>query len=224
MYFGTNSPDVYVRRRWMGWLSASHVDSVRYLKGSHRRNLHTITFTGNCYQVITFLSKIAESLKNARPKSIIENAFIVTMPPNLCVFAFILNTKGLPNPFLVEIGCRRAALSSDGIQFFEPNVLYCPQSMSQIPRRIRSSQHFNVRNYKQIIKDKFVGVLLNVQGEDKPCHFWHDLAIHTVIKYELNKKLGQSKTRSKSAKIQMIKKWISIYKQRKKKRVISIFP
>ena len=153
------------------------------------------------YQVLPSFLKL---LKVAGPRSIIENAFL-TMPPNLCVFAFILNAKGLPNPFLVEIGCRRAALSSDDIQFFEPNVLYCPQSMSQIPRRIRSSQHFNVRNYKQIIKDKFVGVLLNVQGEDKPCHFWHDLAIHTVIKYELNKKLRQSKTRSKSAKIQMIK-------------------
>jgi len=89
--------------------------------------------------------------------------------------------------------------------------------MSQILQRICSGQHFNVRNYKQIIEDKFVGVLLNVQGEDKPCHFWHDLAIHTVIKYELNKKLRQSKTRSKSAKIQMIKK-VDIYVQATKKK------
>jgi hypothetical protein len=43
-------------------------------------------------------------------------------------FAFVVNVKCLPDPFLVEIS-RRTKTERKTVEFYKPNVLYCPSEM-----------------------------------------------------------------------------------------------
>merc|ERR1711862_873905 len=100
-------------------------------------------------------------------------------------FAFIINVDNLPSPFLVEIGKRRT-LSIQGIRIFEPDVLYCPRTMSPMLRVVNSSDGFEMK-YKKVVEESFVKFLKDNRDELMPevlvsggDHFWINLAIDAI--------------------------------------------
>jgi hypothetical protein len=50
-------------------------------------------------------------------------------------FAFIVNVNCLPDPFLVEIS-RRTKNERKTVEFYGPNVIYCPREMEPILQAI----------------------------------------------------------------------------------------
>ena len=132
-----------------------------------------------------------------------------------------MNEDELPNPFLVKVDCR-GSLSWDVIKFFEPNVLYCPTGMTQMLRAIKN-RFIVCPEYKEAVESKCIMVLqkMQAQGSDeKSRDFWQDLAISTIIDFEIDKKMKNNnvgkETRSKSLIREKAKRRCKL--QRKKRK------
>jgi hypothetical protein len=69
-------------------------------------------------------------------------------------FAFIVNSKHLPNPFLVEMS-RRTATQPKDLKLYEPNVLYCPRAMEPILTAIIDDREL-FENYRHVVKEVMV--------------------------------------------------------------------
>jgi hypothetical protein len=64
-------------------------------------------------------------------------------------FAFIVNVKYYPDPFLVEMS-RRTKLKKMEVGFYEPNVLYCPPEMGPILEAIIDEPEF--KSLRELLK------------------------------------------------------------------------
>ena len=124
--------------------------------------------------------------------------------PNNVRFVFIINERYLPNPHLVELGRRRSPRSKD-IRYLEPNVLYCPPSMSTILREIKNPSSSINDIHRRLIYEKYSSILFKLledEDEDKTktTEFWTEEAISTVIDYEIGVKM-ETKSRRETRSV-----------------------
>ena len=138
-------------------------------------------------------------------------------------FAFIVNVKCLPDPFLVEIS-RRTKTERKTVEFYEPNVLYCPREMEPILKAILDDGEL-FKNHRQVVKQMMVST---IQSTPNPSSLKYsemqELAVTAIIDSEISKQtlLGlhstlslESRTRwaaSSESKIKM--KWKQLWLKR----------
>jgi hypothetical protein len=138
-------------------------------------------------------------------------------------FAFIVNVKCLPDPFLVEMS-RRTKTERKTVEFYEPNVLYCPKEMEPILQAILDDGEL-FRNHRQVVKQVMVATINRTPNPSSLLfHELQELAVTAIIDSELSKKafLGlhstlslESRTRSAASRTTKIKtKWKQVWLKR----------
>jgi hypothetical protein len=101
-------------------------------------------------------------------------------------FAFIVNVNCLPDPFLVEIS-RRTKTERKMVEFYEPNVIYCPREMEPILQAILDDGEL-FRNHRQVVKQAMVS---SIKSTSNPSNFKYsemqELASTAIIDSEILK-------------------------------------
>jgi hypothetical protein len=72
-------------------------------------------------------------------------------------FAFIVNVKCLPDPFLVKIS-RRTKTQWKTVELYEPNELYCPREMEPILQAIIDDGEL-FKDQQQVVKQTMVSTM-----------------------------------------------------------------
>jgi hypothetical protein len=97
-------------------------------------------------------------------------------------FAFIVNVNCLPDPFLVEIS-RRTKTERKTVEFYEPNVIYCPREMEPILQAILDDGEL-FRNHRQVVKQAMVS---SIKSTSDPSCEMQELAVTAIINSEILK-------------------------------------
>jgi hypothetical protein len=135
-------------------------------------------------------------------------------------FAFIVNVNCLPDPFLVEIS-RRTKTERKTVEFYEPNVIYCPREMEPILQAILDDGEL-FRNHRQVVKQAMVS---SIKSTSDPSNFKYsemqELAVTAIIDSEILKHQKlltlslESRTRSVASRTSKIKtKWKEVWLKR----------
>ena len=121
--------------------------------------------------------------------------------PKKAQFVFIINERYLPNPHLVELG-RRWSPRLEDVMYLEPNVLFCPQTMSPLLLEVKNKSSNIKEPHRKIIYEEYTLFLKNNQDlVTESTSFWRTVGISAIIEYEIKSKLqsnGQRETRSLS--------------------------
>jgi hypothetical protein len=140
-------------------------------------------------------------------------------------FAFIVNVECLPDPFLVEIS-RRTKTERKTVEFYEPNVLYCPREMEPILKAILDDGEL-FKNHRQVVKKTMVSTMQSTPNPSSLKYIeMQELAMTAIIDSEISKRslLGlnstlslESRTRSAASTTSKIKiKWKQLWLKRNK--------
>jgi hypothetical protein len=139
-------------------------------------------------------------------------------------FAFIENVNCLPDPFLVEMS-RRTKTKRKTVEFYEPNVLYCPREMEPILQAILDDGEL-FKNHRQVVKKAMVATIKSsVNSSNLLYSELQELAVNAIIDSEISKHtllLGlhsslspESRTRSAASSASKIKtKWKQLWRKR----------
>jgi hypothetical protein len=100
--------------------------------------------------------------------------------------AFIVNVNCLPDPFLVDIS-RRTKTERKTVEFYEPNVIYCPREMEPILQAILDDGEL-FRNHQHVVKQAMVS---SIKSTSDPSNFKYseiqELAVTAIIDSEILK-------------------------------------
>jgi hypothetical protein len=135
-------------------------------------------------------------------------------------FAFIVNVNCLPDPFLVKIS-RRMKTERKTVEFYEPNVLYCPSEMEPILQAILDDGKL-FKNHRQVVKQAMVS---SIKSTTDPSNLRYsemqELAMTAIIDSEIVKQQTlltlslESRTRSAFSCTSKIKtKWKQLWLKR----------
>jgi hypothetical protein len=125
-------------------------------------------------------------------------------------FAFIVNVKYYPDPFLVEMS-RRTKLKKMEVGFYEPNVLYCPPEMGPILEAILDEREF--KSLREVVKVAMVSALKNNNDDYATIY---EIAIDAILDSEIHRRCNNSRqTRSVKKKIQQIKEQLVTLREKR---------
>jgi hypothetical protein len=113
-------------------------------------------------------------------------------------FAFIVNIKRLPDPFLVELS-RRTKTAKRNVEFYEPNVLYCPPEMEPILQALLDDNSL-FKHHRHIVKEAMVSTLQHMEDSS---HFdyraVHETALEAIMDIEIAKRMYPKNVRTRLA-------------------------
>jgi hypothetical protein len=95
-------------------------------------------------------------------------------------FAFIVNVKRHPDPFLVEMS-RRTNLQRMTMRFYEPNILYCPPEMEPILVAILDKPE--LKSLREVVKVAMVSILKE-KGDHQDTY---EAAVEAILDSEIRK-------------------------------------
>jgi hypothetical protein len=145
-------------------------------------------------------------------------------PPKSNDFAFIVNRRPFPNPYLVHMS-RMSKTRRETLDYFEPNVIYAPRSMDFILKPLLHNEElFNF--HRQVLKESMLeAITSNNKDVLGSSNILQTLAVESVAKQEIARVLfgttGESTSRAPFTRLKehKFKKIMSNWRELRMKRL-----